>query len=145
MEIKLRVAALIRYNNKLLMVKHNKAGISYWLLPGGGIKAGEGARDALKRECREELNLEIDVDSMVFVVESISKGKSQIIQIVFACRGYNYNSISVGIDRRVVDFDFLTSETLERITIYPDIKNEIINYLKYQKPCNNYIYRDWLN
>jgi len=144
MKIKLRVAALITNNNKLLMVKHKKAGKSYWLLPGGGVKAGEGLKEALERECKEELNLEIKTDYLAFAVESIFKKKNHIIQIVFVSFSENYDSISIGKDRRVVDFGFFSSQDLEHLIIYPDIKNEIIHYLGGNKPSHTYIYRDWL-
>lgn len=40
-----------------------------WEFPGGKIELGETARDALKREIREELNADIKVGELIDVVE----------------------------------------------------------------------------
>jgi hypothetical protein len=44
---RIRVAAIIQQGNALLMVRHQKAEHSYWLLPGGGVKSGETLEQAL--------------------------------------------------------------------------------------------------
>ena len=36
-----------------------------WELPGGKVEPGEGEADALVRECREELGVEVEVDGRV--------------------------------------------------------------------------------
>lgn len=51
------VGICILHNNKLLMLYDQKHGL--WQLPQGGIKNGETAEDAFKREGREELGADI--------------------------------------------------------------------------------------
>lgn len=41
----------------------------WWEFPGGKIEPGEAARDALKREIREELQTEIEVGELLTTVE----------------------------------------------------------------------------
>lgn len=41
----------------------------WWEFPGGKIERGEDARDALKREIREELDAEIEVGELLETVE----------------------------------------------------------------------------
>ncbi len=54
-------------DGKLLMVR--KADTSYWAIPGGHVEAGENALDALRREVREELAVELNDDGLTLVGE----------------------------------------------------------------------------
>ena len=42
----------------------------YYVIPGGGIDEGEDIVEGLKRELREELNIEVTVNDLAFVVET---------------------------------------------------------------------------
>ncbi len=52
-------------DGKLLMVRNVDS--SYWAIPGGHVEAGETAIDALKREVREELAVELNDDGLTLV------------------------------------------------------------------------------
>lgn len=57
-------AALIRDDQKILIAQRGKAKRFgwQWEFPGGKVKSGETAQACLRREIREELNLEIRVE-----------------------------------------------------------------------------------
>ncbi len=57
------VAAIIIKDNKFFIAQRNRSkhmGLS-WEFPGGKVEKGETFKVALKREIKEELNIEIDV------------------------------------------------------------------------------------
>ncbi len=58
--------AIIR-DHDILLIRHreHESGISYWLLPGGGIEPGETEEDCVIREMKEETNLEIRIVSLI--------------------------------------------------------------------------------
>lgn len=68
-EIKV-VAAIIQKENKILATKRGYGEfINMWEFPGGKIKSGETKEQALVREIKEELNIEISVDKFAIDIE----------------------------------------------------------------------------
>lgn len=61
------VAAIIEKENKILITKRNlkKSQGGLWEFPGGKIEEGETKQEALKREIKEELDLDIEVYEQV--------------------------------------------------------------------------------
>jgi ADP-ribose pyrophosphatase YjhB (NUDIX family) len=52
------VQCVIQHENTLLLVR-NTYGRQQWTFPGGGISRGEGAEEAVRREVREEIGLQL--------------------------------------------------------------------------------------
>jgi 8-oxo-dGTP diphosphatase len=90
MEPRIRVSALLRWENRILLCRHEKPGKAYWLLPGGGVNSGESLADALQRELLEEVGIEdeLPLEGPVAIVDSIAPVKSfaakHVVHIIFA-------------------------------------------------------------
>jgi 8-oxo-dGTP diphosphatase len=89
MEPRIRVSAILRRDSRLLLVRHEKQGREYWLLPGGGVGGGETLVAALKRELAEELGIDDDLplEGPVALADSISPPgwpPKHVVHIVFA-------------------------------------------------------------
>ena len=68
-EIKV-VAAIIQKENKILATKRGYGEfINMWEFPGGKIESGETKEQALVREIKEELNIEISVGKFAIDIE----------------------------------------------------------------------------
>lgn len=64
------VAAIIQKENKILATKRGYGEfINMWEFPGGKIEPGETKKQALVREIKEELNIEINVDKFALDIE----------------------------------------------------------------------------
>jgi 8-oxo-dGTP diphosphatase len=88
---RIRVSAILRWDDRLLLCRHEKEGRGeYWLLPGGGVDAGESLVAALHRELEEEVGIDDGpaVEGPVAIVESISpadsSSKKHVVHIIFA-------------------------------------------------------------
>ncbi|MFA6096429.1 MAG: NUDIX domain-containing protein [Candidatus Paceibacterota bacterium] len=64
--MKKRVRAIIVENGKILLIHRIKADDDYWVFPGGGVdEEDEDEIMALKRECMEELGVEVASEKYV--------------------------------------------------------------------------------
>jgi len=94
LEPRIRVSAIVRWRGRILLCQHHaKLREGVWLLPGGGVHAGESLLRALQRELWEETGLfpagtEIPLEGPVALVDSIAPGPSPIrkhvVHVIFA-------------------------------------------------------------
>ena len=66
------VAGVIRHGSRILCVRRGYSELSYiafkWEFPGGKIEANESASDALMREIREELRIQVVVGEKIMTL-----------------------------------------------------------------------------
>ncbi|KKQ06226.1 MAG: MutT/Nudix, partial [Candidatus Moranbacteria bacterium GW2011_GWE2_36_40] len=67
------VRAIIKNNDSLLVIKRIKNGETYFVFPGGGVDDGESHPIALRRECKEELGLDVSVLELMYDFDFIKK------------------------------------------------------------------------
>ena len=89
MEPRIRVSALLRWGNGILLCRHDKRGRDVWLLPGGGVHAGETLMEALRRELAEEVGIHAPpFEGPIAIVDSIAPGRAlttkHVVHIIFA-------------------------------------------------------------
>ncbi len=76
-------AIIFNQAGEILVLKHRFRAGSGWGLPGGFLERGEQPIDALRRELREELGLEID-NVEIFAARSFRKPKQ--VEVLFRGR-----------------------------------------------------------
>jgi ADP-ribose pyrophosphatase YjhB (NUDIX family) len=67
----------------VLLLKHEFRTGSGWAIPGGFMEAGEQPLEALRRELREEIGVELEAAEIVYVQ---TLRRPQLLEIHFRCR-----------------------------------------------------------
>lgn len=64
--MKKRVRAVIVQDKSILLIRRIKADKEYWVFPGGGVEDLDASpKDALVRECKEEIGVDVNVDRLL--------------------------------------------------------------------------------
>lgn len=117
------VHALINTNNGYLVTKRSKEETTfpeYWDIPGGLAETGELPREAVIRETKEEVGLDIMPTSVIHEDSNLDKSKNLIfIRLVYLCE----------LKSKIDDIILQEEEHLEYrfISTLEDLKNEKIS------------------
>lgn len=143
-EPRIRVAAFIRREQSILLVRHRKDGRDYWLLPGGGVEYGESLADALTREVREETGLDIELGDLILVNDSIPPDLARhTVNLVFQAAEKG-GTLRSGHDERLQEAAFLPIEALDSLIVFPDIRRELREHFKgYSRRKSLYLGNLW--
>ena len=81
-----RVRAIIIKDNKILLMHRIKAGNEYWVFPGGGIEESDiTLEEGLKRECLEELGVNIEIGDLFMEKPSLAPNAIGQMESFYKC------------------------------------------------------------
>jgi 8-oxo-dGTP diphosphatase len=126
---RIRVCLLLRWQDRVLLCRQEKPGKEYWLLPGGGVEAGETLEEALHRELAEELGFEdsLQLEGPIAVAESIAPDwkpdAKHVVHIVFGA-DLSYRSLEdlEGSDPVIRGMRLFSLDELEEVVVHPPMK-----------------------
>lgn len=122
----LAVKAIIEKEGKILIIKRAGSEDCFkemWDIPGGGMKFGETPEEALKREVKEETNLEIEIVKPVRIWTFFKNNKNtQVIGVTMLCK---YKDGRVKLGEEHVDFKWIKPEEIENYNIHEGIKKDV--------------------
>ena len=112
------VAALIRDGERFLICKRpaHKARALMWEFPGGKVEAGERPRDAVIRECMEELDVTLDVGELYMQVTHEYPDiqiRLSLYEAVIASgqlRGKEHEALCWILPREIPDYEFCPAD-----------------------------------
>ena len=107
-KLNLRVyGILINEKKQVLVADEFIRGNYYTKFPGGGLEFGEGTRDCLKREFREEMDLEVEIGNHIYTTDyfqmSAFRPDHQIISIYYFAKALE--EIKCPLKSKSFDFD----------------------------------------
>lgn len=128
-EPRVRVSAILRREGRVLLCRHEKGDREYWLLPGGGVNAGESLARALQRELAEELGIEenLPLEGPVCLVDSIAPPggatRKHVVHVIFAGHlgGRSLETVTSQ-DAAVRGHRLFGSDELADVSLHPPIQ-----------------------
>ncbi|MFP4568244.1 MAG: NUDIX domain-containing protein [Candidatus Woesearchaeota archaeon] len=106
--------AFIFYENKLLVVHHKK--LKIWIHPGGHVEQDESFFEAIKREIKEEVGLDVEIISNdKFKISNYENIQNEPIPFI----------ITVSKNKRAIRLDYLAKTKTHKIILQ---KEELLDY-----------------
>lgn len=114
-QFNIRVYALAKHRDKILILKEPFMNQMIYKFPGGGLEFGEGTIDCLKREFKEELNLEIEEIEHFYTQENFIKTSllpnKQLLLIYYKVRIKNIQDLKI-LDPAIEEIKWVKLEEL---------------------------------
>jgi ADP-ribose pyrophosphatase YjhB (NUDIX family) len=139
-----RCQAIILKGDKILVLKqynYNRQE-EYWMLPGGSLEDGETEEEGIKREIKEETNLDVEVNEILF--DEPGNGKDVYQRYVtFLCSPLSESIEKIGSEtvsyRKILELVWISitdenewNKYILREQFYPsmmEIKNRLISMI----------------
>ena len=127
-----RVRAVIIQDGKVLTIKRVLSDCIYWTFPGGGVEeSDDDLKSALKRECLEEVGVNVAVKNVILKKEY----KEGIIEYFYICKiingkvskgsGPEYDNKDLGY-RGTHEPKWLPLKNLDKFSLKPEILRDLI-------------------
>lgn len=117
---------LLDDEKKLLVSDEFIRGAYITKLPGGGLEFGEGTRDCLKREFKEETGLDVSIGDHIYTTDffqiSAFNQKDQIISIYY----FAHPNGPVHLPTKTTAFDFTPEQTSD-----PNGESEVFRWIQW--------------
>jgi len=137
---RVRVAALMLVEGKVVLARHRAGEATYHLLPGGGVDYRETVEDALVREVAEETGLTARLVRPLFISDTIDPaGSRHLVNITFLAQVVGGEITQAPQDHRVEAIDLVAPEGLSALDLRPPIADAIQRALSGAIPGCEYL------
>ncbi len=134
MKIRRIVGAVVYTDDEIFLMKSPKWG-DYWMVPGGGIEKYETEEEALRREIREELGIEIT--NLHRLGEGVKPPSDDFYdsEMEFHYADYCAKALSTDVkpNEEISEWGWFTLEDAMKLNLLDITRNLLERYLKFRK------------
>ena len=126
-------AVILDDDGRVLLVRQHHDNKDIWMVPGGGIEAGENSVEAAVREVKEETGLDVIIEKLLWHVQEVSEKRGQRFVNFFLAKPTG-GTLGLGSDPERSDGEqvlkelrFMSRAEIEQIeNLYPEyIRDEL--------------------
>ena len=114
LKINIRIYGVLLHQNQILVSDELIRGNYFTKFPGGGLEIGEGTRDCLKREFKEETNLDVTIGDHIYTTDFFQQSafneNHQIISIYYFVNTDQIASLKTS----TIPFDFTENQKADK-------------------------------
>lgn len=129
------VKAIIQDKGRFLVIKQGVGESFVWDLPGGKVEFGESPFDTLKREVKEETDLDIEIRKPVGIWWFVNSKEDQIVCTTFLCvaRNTNVDLTKNPADENIEEFRWVTKEEFlnDNLAMSNESFQELVSKIEY--------------
>ena len=126
--VRVSAKALVIRDGRMLAVKLRDADGVFYIMPGGGQRAGELLPAAAEREVAEEAGIRVRAGEALFVIEGAEGEPDHRVDIVFLCEYLGPCDAERQQDHNQIGTEWLDISTLNTVPLYPSrLRRPIMN------------------
>jgi 8-oxo-dGTP diphosphatase len=128
--MKVRPAICLIKNDKVLLMRYEYNNQNIYNLPGGNPDRFETLPETLKRELLEELNVKIEVGSMILIAEvSLKQQNDDVLHCIFEGKITESEPVLNPNETTAKEIVWIPIEKLNDYILYPNIGSQLRNKL----------------
>jgi ADP-ribose pyrophosphatase YjhB (NUDIX family) len=130
-----RPALILVERNHMLLMKYQYGTEFVYNLPGGNPDPGETLVETIVRECREELDIEVEVGNLLMVGEILpSEKRDASVHILFEGKIISGIPVIQKDQTSALELVWVSISEITKINMYPNVSAELQDLLFLQKP-----------
>lgn len=125
--IRVIMKAMVVNDKKILILKRHpkqKVAPGKWEMTGGKLEIDESLEECLIREVKEETNIDIEIDRILYATDHNTEILGKVVIIVYLCNPKNTN---VKISHEHSDYNWVKVEDFKKI-VFKEIVEDLDKY-----------------